>query len=320
MNQVIELSRKAWSDLVSKVSDWVGCSRYFPLVVPAFLLCLTPLACWPAFTRAPVYNFLVKLDTHGQRTRRGYGLSQPGRTVWWLVNRPFMVGAMASLPIGIPIFLWFWVGLAPHWTASLSNKIDVAQLLSSAVLGGVAIDIFLWFQLPRILCPSVHVATVNVGENCEHYVRSEVLQGGKICFLVFRIVNTGTTHFRGLHIVIRLPTAFLCSRVERGPGGLTARMVPSGEVVPTEEYHPVLGLCQEYEYLHGTREIVLGPLRLAQGEDTVVSVIVVPPSEVQTLRTGVVWVRASSEDCFGTCQLRLQCGVQPEAVILESQT
>lgn len=259
----MQASRR-WDLFASKIPNWLVIIVCYPFIVCTFLLCLTPFTCWSAITRAPLYNFLVKLETCYGKPRRDSGLSPVYSFVWWAVNGPFTVLAMVFLPIGLPLFLWFWLGLRVPWTKDLSGQMQVAQLLSSALLGAVALDVFLWFQLPQLLNPAVLISSVT-DELEEHYVRTLAFQRGKETMVAFRIANTGVICFNELHLVLELPEGF------EGPTG--------------------------------TRRVELPGVRLAQGE-TKLDRIPVRCLDSEKEEKGNLRFKATTVECFGTTQIK----------------
>ena len=270
-------------------------------------LSLTPLGCWPSVSRAPLYNLLIRAEMSKVTGRRGRALSQPGRIVWWAVNRPFMVIGVALLPVGLPSLFWFWLDLQSHWGMNLTEKIQVVQLLAATFVGTVAIDVFLWFQLLRILCPSIHAVWVtfelDTGKFGESYTKCQGFGDGKGDWVFFRTANTGLAHFGPLHIVIDLPPNFDGSTVRReGPERRLLARYRNNEFI---ERHPMAPRV-EYEYIEGAHQLHLAPVYLAQGDS-----VVIPIHVTRTGRDAMPQKRfrvtGASDGCFGTTEVGLKC-------------
>lgn len=122
------------------------------------------------------------------------------------------------LVLGVPLVMWFGLDMKPEWLQGGSARLIVVQLLSAALVGAVAIDVFLAFQLPRLLKPRVHACflqgnpdAVGEPENTasvtffRDYTRNVTVIPDKEQWLHILVTNVGTIHLPDLKLSIVFP-------------------------------------------------------------------------------------------------------------------
>lgn len=140
------------------------------------------------------------------------GTRRLGLRIWDLVHPHSSFIALAFLPIGTPISLWLWLDLNSLWNETLDNKVDIVQLLTAALVGAVAVDVFLSFQLQRILRPRVHVgylisdkSSTDGHQFLEDYQYTQNFASGEGIWVHIRITNVGTIDHAGLTVACEIP-------------------------------------------------------------------------------------------------------------------
>lgn len=111
-----------------------------------------------------------------------------------------MLIASALLVIGAPIALFFWLDLSSLWNSesdSLGTRLSIVQMLTAAIVGGVAVGVFLSVTLPRFPRPRVHVSFLTpVPKSEERFTtrrsHSMCWVGGRATWIHVQIVNVST--------------------------------------------------------------------------------------------------------------------------------
>ena len=135
-----------------------------------------------------------------------------GLKLWTYYHPPSVLAALALVPVGAPLALWFGLGLRSEWGLTLQDNVDIVQLITSSIVGGVAVDVFLLFQLPRMLRPRLHFCYLKHKDGSdmrEAYLevyRPELeLTGGYWQWVHLRITNVGTIYYSRFTLACELP-------------------------------------------------------------------------------------------------------------------
>ena len=186
------------------------------VVLALGVLCLTPLSFMarPIGIREYFYTALVRSRTLAATSPAAPGSVSPAVKVWNWFHAPSLIIALLSIPAGISIWLWFGLGLSEVWSrAGVQNQLDVAQLLASTIVGGIAIDVFLSNQLhgyspPRIACSFLLSEPASSGHGTESF--NEIYLGshehvGAPRWFHLRITNVGPVYYSGFSVSLVLP-------------------------------------------------------------------------------------------------------------------
>ena len=188
---------------------------------------LLPLLFWPPFVRKELYSTLTMAKFFamgGEPTaveRRPWGLR-----IWDKYHPHSVPIASALLVIGVPTGLWVFINLGTLWTTDsqtlLTTRLNIIQLLSATLVGGVAIGVFLTFQLPRMQTPRVHTCFAladpksNEGFlflNLLEYTVSLTAERGT--WLHVRVANVGTIYYPRFTVSLEIPRGWSVATVQR---------------------------------------------------------------------------------------------------------
>ncbi len=176
------------------------------------LLCATPLIFLPPPLdfRAWYYEALTQTDAFALGGYPSPGRRSLGLRVWDWTHVYSVVIALVTVPVGLPLALWFSLGLGQYVSQGLSAQVSVAQLLVAVLVGGIAVNVFLSSQLPRLASPRV-VCTFLMGgpsgpeEFLERFVKEETFQSGEPRWVHLRLTNVGTLNYSGLTVSCDIP-------------------------------------------------------------------------------------------------------------------
>jgi hypothetical protein len=196
---------------------------HLPLAILLIAICCTPLMYWPPFFRAWLYSVFCMSKVFAAGGYPSAATRSIGLAIWDWIHPHSTLVASALLPVGIPLFLWFWLDLKSEWGGTLGNKIGAVQLITAAAVGSVAILIFLSFQLQRMLTPRVHACflpsdTSSESQGHQFFERYEYRQTFKAkrgAWIHIRITNVSPIDYASLDVSCELPPNWLGSSATR---------------------------------------------------------------------------------------------------------
>jgi len=192
----------------------------------------------PFDVRARFYETLIgsKLFALGGfplADRRSFGMR-----VWDNTHVYLMLLALLSLPIGVPLGLWFGLDLGNFFNNDLASKVDTAQLLMAGIIGAIAVNVFLYSQLPRLAKPRVvcrffEAHPSHVDAYLERFVVNQRFVPGEARWVFLRITNVGSAHYSGLKVSCEIPDDWLVdftvtALTDESPPRYTTRRTSSG--------------------------------------------------------------------------------------------
>lgn len=259
----------------------------------------------------------------------------PGEKVWSTFQVYSMIVAQAFLPIGIPLVLWFSLDLGALVTADLDSKVLVAQLLTAAVIGAIAIGVFLSVQLHRISPVRMSSAFLQNDPRTsyqEHFVHRHVgterFCSGQLKWIHLRLTNVGTAHLSDFQLRGEFPRDWSV------PGTYRAQMSSEESAVAARASErlfvddcnpdvPLASYARAFDWSTARNQFTF-PTRLIQvglgpGATTVFSILVMAPS-AQAFREDYVKVSVSSSSTASPVSSSLKLVVDAEDENLVAST
>lgn len=190
-----------------------------PLFLVLLILNLSALVFLLPQARIWLYKLLLKSKAFGYREGREKGSISCGLKIWDSVHAYSILVTASSVPILLVVVLWLVADLSTLWqdVTNQASRATVAQLVSAAVLGGVAIDVFLITQLPHLMRPRVFVCFLKnnpqsperIDSYFEEFVSKLELKSQQTTTLHFRITNTGTSHLSRIDLRVYPPSSII---------------------------------------------------------------------------------------------------------------
>lgn len=210
--------------------SWGDRFKYAPWTVTRLVLgvalSLTPLG-WITPAKRWIFDGLANSPTFAPRSSASF--PRPlALHAWDLVHPQTTFVAAALFTIGVPVVAWFLLGLSDVWAGStvdasdpdkvlkdLQNKVLVVQLIVGLILGAVAIQAFLLFQLPSARPPNVSIRVLTPstmagvsGNGFRYSARSakhiKVESGGAVWIHV-RVTNVGVRSYDRISVGAEVP-------------------------------------------------------------------------------------------------------------------
>ncbi len=144
----------------------------------------------------------------------------------WLHPKTIIIAAFV-FTVGLPLIPWLVLDLEELWTGdarTLDDKVQAVQLTVALLLGAVAIQAFLLFQLPSLRPPAVSVRALlpsnDISDGLEYSARpSQYIEmaSGSATWVHIRVTNVGVRSYDGISVGIVMPDGFRIGRLRRVP-------------------------------------------------------------------------------------------------------
>jgi len=136
--------------------------------------------------------------------------------LWDRINAYSIFIAAFLVPILLGLIAWILFDLSELWSSAdpaSTDKASVAQILGAALVGGVAVDVFLLTQLPQLFRPRICACFLERNPGMEDHIqgyfekynKEEAIPRDRTVCLHFIITNTGTSHLTKQAVRIELP-------------------------------------------------------------------------------------------------------------------
>lgn len=180
-----------------------------PMLIVGVVVSVTPLG-WLFGGRGLVFNALAYSRLFSPNSEASYPRPRALRYWDWFHPKTTVIGALL-MTVGLPIGIWWWLELSNKWAESIDGKLVVVQLLVASILGVVAIQAFLLFQLPSMRPPRVSCrfykpagGTLNK-EYSSRFLDLIELAPGTETWLHLRVTNVGYRRYGNIGVGIVLP-------------------------------------------------------------------------------------------------------------------
>ena len=182
------------------------------LVLVLLVICLTPVLFFP---EPDVRKWLYRrLATSRPFARTGYpdpNVRSLGMVLWDWTRVYWVVGALLFLPVAAPVVLGFWLFPADFGNDTQETA-GFVQILVTALIGGIAVDVFLSGQLQRLghaRVTSTFLLSVPDSRHgdqfVERYERSEEFKPGQLRWVHLRITNVGVVYYSAFTVSCEIP-------------------------------------------------------------------------------------------------------------------
>lgn len=237
-----------------------------------------------------------------------------GQWVWDYYHPHSLILASAIFVFGGPISFWIWLDLGSASTETLSDRLEIVQLLVATIVGGVAVGVFAVSQLPRILRPRFHVSFLTSDPtDGAKFITLRSLRGratgGQPTWLHVQITNVGTVTYSAMTVAFELPDPWDMSRAIPVGDYMLVHVIRKGtqeDVRGSPAFARLWHLREEFNQIYF--EANDNPQETGSGSSAIYSFVVAPP---QVAKAGTLRVFISCKESVGTVVKTLKVEVVP---------
>ena len=186
------------------------------LVAVLWLISLTPIVFFPdpLDVRQWLYRRLAGSRPFASSGNPPANTRSLGMMLWDWTRVYSVVFALLVLPVAAPVTLGVWL-VAISSDSGVSETVSIVQAVVSALVGGVAIDVFLAGPLqrlgqPRVACTFLLGRPGTQGDRfVERYETTEDYAPGQLRWVHLRLTNVGVIYYQAFTVSCEIPEGWV---------------------------------------------------------------------------------------------------------------